>query len=784
MTGRTRLTIVAGFAVLLAAVPLASLMMTQEWLLPACIAIGLIAGTGWVLRRQPVPRLAIAVAQLMVLALWLGVLVASDVAWFGIIPNAEWVSRIADVTAAGVEAVSRYAVPVPVEQGMMLLLVGGVGIVAVFVDTIAVSFNRVPWAGPVLAVNYAIAAFVLGGSISWFWFALPALGFMMLLAAEGRTRVAMWGRSATPSASHTSIPQTSSLARSGRRTGAVALCVAIAIPAAIPALSDGMLDGRWGGGGSGGSGRTIEFRDPVVNLQENLNLPEDVPVLRYITDSDRREYIRAATLDVFDGDSWKLSSRPVPPAHRVGADVELPWPPGLDPSAEIELRNYSFELTDSYGWTSLPLPYPTRVVDTDGDFRYDAETLDVVDADENPRGAIYRTISLDYERTPELLREAPRAGSDLADMIELPDNIPDELDDYIEEAIGELTNPFDQAAAIQSWFRNSGGFSYNIQVPQSGTATSDLINFLEVREGFCQQYAFTMAVMARSLDIPARVAVGFTPGERLDDGSWVVGLHDAHAWPELYFEGIGWVPWEPTPSIRTGTPPPWTQPPQDSDGDADEPTTPDDVTSAPNGDLPEDFLDNEFGLIGGGGASGTPSPWPTILAVTFGIGLLACVPRSIAWTRRQLRWRGTDTDPAAAAEAAWADLREAVSDAALRWSHAATPRRIARHIVTETTLDDSDSELLDHLVISVERARYAPAPTVHAGLKDDTTRLRRALLRSRPKLRQARAWLWPTAVHDLLVGLSNGIVDGMERLDIAGQRLRGRVTRALPTRSE
>ncbi len=60
-----------------------------------------------------------------------------------------------------------------------------------------------------------------------------------------------------------------------------------------------------------------------------------------------------------------------------------------------------------------------------------------------------------------------------------------------------------------------------------------------------------MAAMARTLNIPARVAVGFTPGTTQTDGSMSVGLRDAHAWPELYFEGIGWTRFEPTPSRGT-----------------------------------------------------------------------------------------------------------------------------------------------------------------------------------------------------------------------------------------
>ena len=56
-----------------------------------------------------------------------------------------------------------------------------------------------------------------------------------------------------------------------------------------------------------------------------------------------------------------------------------------------------------------------------------------------------------------------------------------------------------------------------------------------------------MALFARLLGIPARVGMGYTAGSQLADGSWVVQTKDAHAWPELYFDGVGWLRFEPTP---------------------------------------------------------------------------------------------------------------------------------------------------------------------------------------------------------------------------------------------
>ena len=80
-----------------------------------------------------------------------------------------------------------------------------------------------------------------------------------------------------------------------------------------------------------------------------------------------------------------------------------------------------------------------------------------------------------------------------------------------------------------------------------------LTDFLfHTKTGYCQQFAFAMAGLARLLGIPSRIAVGYTAGSRRANGTWKVTTADAHAWPELYFAGLGWIRFEPTPGGPTG----------------------------------------------------------------------------------------------------------------------------------------------------------------------------------------------------------------------------------------
>ena len=122
---------------------------------------------------------------------------------------------------------------------------------------------------------------------------------------------------------------------------------------------------------------------------------------------------------------------------------------------------------------------------------------------------------------------------------------------------------YEQAVMLQNWFRVTGGFRYSLKTQAVGSGNPALLHFLFKgpggRVGYCEQFATAYAVMARTLQIPARVAVGFLqPHQGAKPGEWVYKAHDLHAWPELYFQGSGWVRFEPTPGTRAATTPSYT----------------------------------------------------------------------------------------------------------------------------------------------------------------------------------------------------------------------------------
>jgi len=110
-------------------------------------------------------------------------------------------------------------------------------------------------------------------------------------------------------------------------------------------------------------------------------------------------------------------------------------------------------------------------------------------------------------------------------------------------------SPYAAVLALESWFRQRGGFVYDEQPPNADGPP--LVSFAtRTKAGYCQHYAGAMAVMLRLLGVPARVAVGFTSGT-YEDGKWVVTDHEAHAWVEVWFAGQGWIPFDPTPGRGT-----------------------------------------------------------------------------------------------------------------------------------------------------------------------------------------------------------------------------------------
>ena len=161
----------------------------------------------------------------------------------------------------------------------------------------------------------------------------------------------------------------------------------------------------------------------------------------------------------------------------------------------------------------------------------------------------YKTVGSISEATPDMLREAghqyPEWVTDR--YLQLPNDFPDTVKELARQLIKDEDNSYDMAEAIREHL-TAMPYTLDVAVPPEG---QDGVEFflLVQRRGYCQNYASAMITMLRSLDIPARLVIGFAPGiwdqER---AAWVVQFRHYHAWPEVYFSGYGWVEFEPTPA--------------------------------------------------------------------------------------------------------------------------------------------------------------------------------------------------------------------------------------------
>ncbi len=129
--------------------------------------------------------------------------------------------------------------------------------------------------------------------------------------------------------------------------------------------------------------------------------------------------------------------------------------------------------------------------------------------------------------------------------LQLPANLPQSIRHLGLELTRGLETPYDKAAAITRYLRSEITYSDEIPAPPSGRDRLEWF-LLSWKQGYCNYAASAEVVMLRAAGVPARMVAGFAQGKRDENGFYVVRQRDAHAWPEVYFPGIGWVEFEPT----------------------------------------------------------------------------------------------------------------------------------------------------------------------------------------------------------------------------------------------
>lgn len=293
-----------------------------------------------------------------------------------------------------------------------------------------------------------------------------------------------------------------------------------------------------------GVSKVRQLESPTISLRKRLVDLATTPMFHVDARDESglpvRAYWRQAALDRFDGTTWSQSARRY---ARLDEGDEVPNDQPSSVGAIAVRQTVTIDgLVDSW----LPAAFqPTRLVKAPRGARVsvDPTTASLIVSSNTTRTLTYQIDSV-VPAVPA--SAAPRRVDDLTEqMTTVPDSVSQEVRDLAFEIVApEPDDVIAQARLLENFFLEN--FTYSTDKTWSGANPLDTF-ILNDRTGYCEQFAGSFAAMARSVGIPARVAVGFTTGTSQADGSFVITGENAHAWPEILVAEAGWVPFEPTP---------------------------------------------------------------------------------------------------------------------------------------------------------------------------------------------------------------------------------------------
>ncbi|MCC3375641.1 transglutaminaseTgpA domain-containing protein [Cohnella sp. REN36] len=372
------------------------------------------------------------------------------------------------------------------------------------------------------------------------------------------------------------------------------------------------------------------------------------PVMQVTT--DQKSYWRGESKSVYTGQGW-TDRKGTPTTPVTPGEVPLPMDPPRPAGAETKMVSQTFTLLRK---ERIPVLFAAGAARTVNELQGVGGSAKLTWNPEEWELKFQRPVQPDsYTVTSEVLvldaaklRETKAGGAgdgyDTDPYMQLPDSLPERVVHLAKEATATGTNDYDRAKLLERYLQLN--YPYTNSPDTSRQKSSDVVDafLFEIKEGYCDYYSTAFVVMARSLGLPARWVKGYTSGYNPQDnenlrmggpyvpdpngaGTYTVRNSDAHSWAEIYFEGTGWVPFEPTAGFSV---------PQPIHQDA----LPDYEPTAPNAN---DGADAE--PASGGGGSG----WIGIAsAIVGGLAVLSVLVwlllRRRSWNDvwQQVRYRG------------------------------------------------------------------------------------------------------------------------------------------------
>jgi transglutaminase-like putative cysteine protease len=617
-----------------------------------------------------------------------------------IVPTPQTVTALADMVSVAQQTIVEEKAPVAASRPIVLVVAASFGLIVVVADVLLQRRRAAPLVGILLLAVFATPALISGETPpAWLFLSVAALWLVLL-----RSRTATATRSGT-----SRLGAAPALA-----LGVAALMGAVAFPAVAPDVT--AVAASWGKPPPPVFGRGI---NPMIELGQNLRRNSTATALTYTTTFDEPQYLKVATLRDFTGRTWK-------PTETVRADL-FEGERLLDSDIEVEPGRTRIDI-DQLRSSMLPVPYPSTgtVTGLDGDWTFRRAGQTLTSRDDDSRGQTYTVSSLDVRPTAEQMRGLRTTiGPALESYVELPPTMPSIIARTAREVTADADNDYDRALALQRFFRD-GDFRYSETAPVAGDYDGNgvevIAEFLQKKAGYCVHFSSAMAVMARTLGMPSRIAVGYAPGtSNIRDGEPVYTntSDDLHAWTEIYFQGAGWVRFDPTKSVGDATS--FVEPVVDTP-DAEPTPTPEPTQAAPQRGA--DRLDQPVAAPTEQGSTAPRSAIVTLAALL----VVGAVPWAVRSLRR--RWRATrgrtDVEPL------WRELEDVARDLRIPASAADTPRGFAGRLAGQPGVDHV---ALQALLQRVERARFSrgqqPAGDGVADLDAVVTSLRAGASRRR-----------------------------------------------------
>ncbi len=623
------------------------------------------------------------------------------------LPTPGSVGALSDLVADARRVVVEEQAPVAAARGIVLLLAVAFGALVVVADALLELRRSAAWVGLLLLGVFVVPAMVSGRTPGFWLFVVAAVPWLVLL------------RSGTPT-----LRRRRNLAMHGPAVvlAVAALGCALVLPAVAPDIRAAAA--AWGKPPPGVFGRGI---NPMLELGQNLRRKSTTVALTYTTTADDPLYLKVATLRDFTGRTWRPGASL--PLDRFEGNL------GLDEGVETKLdrTRITIEGLDS---PMLPVPYVAQETDgLEGAWRYERMGMTVRSDTADTRGQTYNVASLTITPTADQMRRMTTViGPSLRPFVSLPADVPASIVDTARDVTASDSSDYDKALALQDFLRN-GEFRYSETAPVAddydGNGMRVVAEFLERKAGYCVHFASAMAVMARTIGIPSRIAVGYAPGRitGVEDGETVYAntSDDLHAWTELFFEGAGWVRFDPTTSIGTAT-------------RFDEPdtATPEEPVDGANGQTSARERNEGANTDGGAGAANGTAPRTFVVTGAVVLMVLAA-PGALRELRRRRRLASRSPVPL------WHELEDVALDLGLDVPVTDTPRGFAARLSERPGVDP---DALERLLHRVELARFAreSASGHDPGAIDDARQLTAALRAGSPGADRWRARLLPRSL--------------------------------------